>query len=474
MGQPNALVTVALAAYLVAAYACFRAFEPRRAVATALVGGWLFLPHFDGHLQFLLTHRKEMYVPFVVALASVVVDHGRWLRFRPGWFDLPVLAASVGPFLTALDNDLGTNEAIAAAIEGTLTWGAPWMLGRLYLGDERGLRGYAWAVVVGALVYVPLCLVEVKMSPQLHQWVYGFRTFQFDQALRFGGYRPVVFLQHGLAVGTLLATGALIAWWAWRTGALRAWRGLPVSWIVGTLLVMTLVAKSTGAIVLLGVGIAALELTRRFKTAIPVVVLALVPAAYAAARINGWNGTSIVETAQRWTNADRASSLSFRIKNEDMLVEKALRRPWLGWGRFGRALVYDEEGNSLNAVTDGLWIIAFGFTGLLGLVALGALLGVPPLLLLRRHAARRWGDPRLAAATACAVSVLLWAIDDLANAMVTPLFPAMAGGLASFAVRVASRRRAAPRPPADADADADADPPLPALPARDPGRRAAS
>ena len=38
------------------------------------------------------------------------------------------------------------------------------------------------------------------ISPQLHFMTYGFYQHEFTQVVRMGGYRPMVFLQHGIAV----------------------------------------------------------------------------------------------------------------------------------------------------------------------------------------------------------------------------------------------------------------------------------
>jgi hypothetical protein len=134
--------------------------------------------------------------------------------------------------------------------------------------------------------------------------------------------------------------------------------------------------------------------------------------------------------------------------NEDMLIAKALRRPWMGWGRFGRSRVYDEAGADV-VITDGMWIVRLGMNGLVGLLATWLVLTLPALALLRMFPARKWSDPRLAPAAVLAVSALLWAIDDLSNAMMAPVFPAMAGAVIAFCFLArnarALRRAAKPR-----------------------------
>jgi hypothetical protein len=280
--------------------------------------------------------------------------------------------------------------------------------------------------------------------------LYGFHTFgYFGQSIRYGGYRPVVFMSDGLMLGMFMATSTLVAFWMWRTGVRRAILRLPLSWACALLGITTVLGKSAGAIVLLVAGIIALEYTRRLRSAALVAILLAAPFVYCGARLSGWTGESVVELVGSRFDEDRAGSVRFRMYNEDMLIGKALHKPWLGWGGWSRARVFDEEGNDIT-VTDGMWIIALGQTGVVGLAALLVTLTLPAAALLLRFRARHWADPRLAAAAALAASLLLWAIDDLLNAMPSPLYPASAGALVSF-ILLAPRARGQPRLRSDSD-----------------------
>src|SRR5204863_66271 len=66
---------------------------------------------------------------------------------------------------------------------------------------------------VGGLIYSVLILWEVRMSPQLHATVYGAspRQADFAQAIRWGGYRPIVFMPHGLAVALFICNTVMAA-----------------------------------------------------------------------------------------------------------------------------------------------------------------------------------------------------------------------------------------------------------------------
>ena len=443
-GEPNVLVVLSLAAFVPIAVGCFWALSPRRAVLGAMLGGWLFLPWFDPVGRSIpLLHTKAMFVPAIVLMASLAFDFRTWRRLRLAWVDLPVVVWCVAFAAPSITNDFGAYDAAAGAFSAAMTWGAPYLLGRAYFGDVRSTEQFASALVTGALAYVPVCAWEIRMSPQLHRIIFGFQQHSFAQHVRFGGFRPMGFLYHGLMVGLFMACGTLCAYWLWRTWPGRRLLGLSMGWAVALLAVTTVLCKATGATVLLATGIALLEGTRRLRTSLLVLCLAAAPAAYCGARIGGWSGDAIVGIAARYVNRERAESLGDRLYSEEILMDRALERPWTGWGRWGDSRVKDEWGSDA-AETDGLWIITLGVAGLPGLLALGGVLALPALALLRRHPGRRWDAPAIAPAAALATIVLLFAVDSLPNAMVMPIFPAAAGVVLSFCLLCGRRRAARP------------------------------
>src|SRR5439155_1694573 len=95
-----------------------------------------------------------------------------------------------------------------------------------------------------------------------------------------------------------------------------------------TLLVLvatTVACKSTGAIVLGVAGAAVLHYGRSWRSPNFLIALMLVPAAYVAVRTTGlWDGEELVSMAGAGLNEDRAGSIGFRLKNENLLRDKAL------------------------------------------------------------------------------------------------------------------------------------------------------
>ncbi len=456
MEAANIFVPIALVAFVPAVAGLFAWLGPRRGVVVSLLAGWMLLPSYDSWFKAPFLTSKAMFVPVVVLVTSLAFDARSWLRLRPRLLDLPMALWCLEPFVTSLVNGLGAYDGAHAVFHTTSVWGVPYLLGRIYLDSPRALSDLAKALVVAALAYVPLCLWEVRMSPNLHLSVYGFHPMDFLQAIRFGGYRPNVFMSHGLMLGMVMASATLVAYWEWRTRARTLLGGIPYGWVVAVLVVMTLLVKATGAILLLALGMAVLEGTRRIRAPWLLLALILVPPAYSAARIAGWTGDDLVTLSSSWIDPERADSLKYRMDHEDALIEKAMQRPGLGWGRWGRSRIFDEDGRDVS-VTDGMWIITLGVSGLVGLAALILILALPVVAFLRRFPAAFWGDARLAAPAALAVVVLLWAIDDLPNAVVTPFPPTIAGALVTCSLlpRAVRRRRsraapvsrlAAPRP----------------------------
>ena len=426
----------------------FAVMPARRAVIASFLCAWLFLPMIGYALPGLPDYTKMSATCVGVLLGVALFDGARLLSFRPRLIDLPMAAWCVCPFASAISNGLGPYEAVSAVLANVITWGLPYLAGRLYFSDLAGLRELAIGIFIGGLVYLPLCLFEIRMSPQLHQLVYGFHQHSFGQTMRFGGWRPTVFMQHGLMVGMWMAAASLIGLWLWLTGALKRLWNIPISWLVLALMATTLLCKSTGAVALLAIGAVALLAAGKLKTLVPVLCLLLVPPTYMALRASGaWSGESLVALVNSAVGVERAQSLDTRFRNETILADKALQRPVFGWGRFGRSRVYDKTGRDVS-VTDGLWMITLGETGLAGLVAFTAVFVVPPLVLLRRVPARRWGSAAGAPAVAFCMLAIIYTIDNLLNGMVNPVFALAIGGLSGAVwlarTRTASARRAVP------------------------------
>jgi tetratricopeptide (TPR) repeat protein len=439
----NLFATIALLGWIPAVIGLFVSLPPRRAVVVAYVVAWLFLPNQAFSIHGLPDFTKTTATSEGVLLGALIFDNARLRGFRPRWPDLAMLAWCVCPFASSMSNGLGAYDGLSAVVSTAIIYGLPYFLGRIYLEGAGGPSELAAGIIVGGLVYVPLCLLEMRISPQLHRMVYGAAASNsFDQTIRYGGYRPTVFMSHGLEVGMWMTGTAMIAIWLWTAGSVKKVAGLAFAPFTLVLLVTAIFCKSTGAILQMVLGLVFLWSSRKSRTALPALVLAAIPSLYCGSRALGlWDGRMAVALTKTYLSEDRAGSLEFRLDNENLLIAKALQRPVFGWGGWGRARVYDEDGTDLT-VTDGLWIIALGNEGIVGLLAHVMVLTLPLLVLIARYPARRWKDPDVAPHAALAILLALYMIDNLSNAMFNPIYYLAAGAL--LGPSPLNRRRADP------------------------------
>ena len=76
----------------------------------------------------------------------------------------------------------------------------PFFLARSLLAQERALAELPRALVLAGLIYSVPIVIENVIGPELHRMVYGFIQHDYAQSIRFGGFRPYVFMPHGLWV----------------------------------------------------------------------------------------------------------------------------------------------------------------------------------------------------------------------------------------------------------------------------------
>jgi hypothetical protein len=227
MGAPNILSLLLIWAWPAIAVALFATMPPRRALAVGFVIGWLFLPQLALPLPF-VKWDKHTATSVGALLGVLIFDSGRLKAFKPTLVDLPMAVWCFVPYSAAVSNGLSPYDGSAASATQFVVWGIPYVLGRCYYGDFLGLRGLAVWVLVGGCLYVPFCLFDKAISPQLHFMVYGFYQHDFNQVVRDGGYRPMVFMEHGLAVGMMMTAASLAGIWLWWTKSLTTLFKLPL------------------------------------------------------------------------------------------------------------------------------------------------------------------------------------------------------------------------------------------------------
>jgi hypothetical protein len=439
----NALVPLALFGFPAVAALAFLLMPTRRALLLTYFGGWLFLPVASYEFSGLPTYDKAVAVSLGAGLGVLVRDPGRLLAFRPGLADLALAVWCLCSIPTSLFNGLGLYDGLSNTFARLAPWAVPYVLGRVYFRDRRALVELVTAFAVAAAVYLPLVLWEVRMSPQLHTKLYGFYQHSggFAQAMRGGGFRPLVFQHHGLMLGLFMVLGCLAAYVLWVGRIRRRVFGAPVVALFGALLACAVLLKSLGAMALGAMGGASLLAVRRLGTGLPLAALVMIPWVYCAVRAPGlWTGEDLVQFVHRF-QPERADSLDYRLEAENLLAAKAMEQPIFGWAGYNRGFPPWSRGPGGVIVPDGLWIIAFNINGAFGLVALLSVFSVPWLLLAWRVPPKRWLRPEYAPAGYLALLLSLFAIDNLMNAMVNPLYLLAAGALTSYTLALSRRGR---------------------------------
>jgi hypothetical protein len=445
-GSPNLVVPLVMFGWIPVVLYLFHRFSPRQAVIISFLVAWLFLPEAALPLSGLPNYTKVTATCYGILLATFIFDMNRFQSFRWGWLDIPMLVWCVCPFIASMMNDLGPYDGVTAVISQTVEWGVPYFLGRLYLSDLSGLRQLAMGIFAGGLIYTPLCLFESRASPQLHRLLYGAHAkADFSQTYRFGGFRPTVFMQHGLAVGAFMMAATLIGLWLWHTQTIKQFWNVPIEWLVGALLITFILVRSTGAYNLLVVGVVILLIGKHLRTAIPAFILIIAILAYLYATVGSEThfSSQIISTLSNISDKDRLASLEFRFKNEDILVERARQNLMFGWGGWGRSNLHDAAGNQ-TTVQDSLWIIAFGQYGLTGLFSLFISMLLPVFSLFwSRCPARLWNRSEVGLTAVLGIIVALYMIDCLLNAMTNPIYILACGGIAGTMLKPIGKPHAA-------------------------------
>ena len=142
-------------------------------VASA-IGAWLLLPPIGIDLPGLPVYDKAAAATVGIMVATVLFQPHRLVGFRLRWFDFPMVAWCICPFFSSVLNDLGTYDGMSMVVRQLISWFFPYLVGRLYLTDCEGLGELAQAMVVAGVCLIPFCFLEIRLSPVMMKWVYGF------------------------------------------------------------------------------------------------------------------------------------------------------------------------------------------------------------------------------------------------------------------------------------------------------------
>lgn len=449
MPTPNALAYLMICLWPLVSWVLWSRLPPGRALIGTILAGYLLLPPLTAINLPAVPDLDKDSIPALMSmlLASLLIgdrigfDPGNW----PGRFLIGLFVLS--PFATVLTNGesipiqtgdiqgMTIYDSVAAVANQAIVI-LPFFLARRYLATPEAMRDILLALVLAGFAYSVPMLIETQMSPQMNVWIYGFFQHDFGQTIRQSGYRPVVFLQHGLWVA-FFALMCLVA-------AVVLFRHAPAerrpkyAAASGFLGMMLLACKSMGPL-LYGLTLVPLVLVlgRRWQIVLAA-VLAVIVVSYPLSRGLHLVPVDRIVAAATEVDPERGGSLAFRIDNEERLLDHAAEKPLFGWGGYNRNMIHDPVTGRTLTVADGAWIITLSIYGWLGYIAEFGLLALPLLLLAREALASRDVSPH-AAAVALILAVNM--VDLLPNATMIPFTWLMAGALMGHAQVMQAARR---------------------------------
>jgi hypothetical protein len=389
MTNLNFTTTLALVCWPLVTIWLFKTRSVGRATLWTILGAYMFLP-VDAIIKFpMIPAFDKDSIPNIAAFVACMIALRRPIKVLNGFglAELLIVTLLITPFVTSVLNGdpviagrfilpgVGIYDAGSALITQFIAL-LPFFIGRQVLRSEADTKEILRVLTVAGLIYSLPMLLEVRLSPQLHAWIYGYFPHMFAQTFRDGGFRPVVFMGHGLLVAFFIMTAAVAAAAFWRTGAqvVRVVR-VPTGVIPFYFGVLLFLCKTLSSLLY---GVLIVPLVRfanpKLQTwiAVTMVTIALL---YPTLRAEDLVPTDTLLNVAGSISEDRAGSLETRFTNERQLLEKASQRFYFGWGRFGRSRVYSEYGDI--SLTDGAWVIIMGEFGIVGFLATFGLLALP-------------------------------------------------------------------------------------------------
>ncbi|MCJ7874219.1 hypothetical protein [Phaeobacter sp. J2-8] len=442
--MPNILANLMLALWPVVTVLLFRRLPLVPALLWTLVAGFLLLPPTPAAFDFpLLPPLSKHSIPALSALVLSLMFYGLRKSVLPDSLagKLLMLTFILSPIATVATNGemvrwgdalhlpgLQITDAIALSLTQVLIF-IPFVLARQYLVEAASQRLVLVVLMSAGLAYTLPALIEVRISPQMNIMIYGYFQHDFTQTFRFGGWRPTVFLYHGiwLTFFIMMALTSAVALLKFEQKRRLLYAGA-MMWLGVCLFLF----KSLGAM-LFALFLVPVVLSFSARNQIKIAaLLALLAVGYPVLKAVELIPSDRILAAAASIDTERAASLKFRLDNEDILLERAAEKPLFGWGSWGRNLIYNDISGSVETISDGRWIIVMGQFGWIGFLAEFGLLILPIFLLWREMLARKPEDvsPFIGPLT---LMLAINAVELVPNATLTPLTWLLSGALMGYA-----------------------------------------
>ena len=424
----QAIATFALYGWGFVTLVLFFVLTPRRALLISAIGGMVILPATVIIVPGLPgTYGRTAAVALPCILGVILTDARAFGRLKLVATDWAMAGLVLAPLASSLSNGLGAYDGASQVYGYLVTFGLPYLLGRLCLRGTEGIKALVIAISIGALLLAPIALWEIRMSPQLHAIIYGRALVPFFMFSRFGGYRPIGFFPSPLMLTFALSFGTLCLFWMARTFRGGQFFGIRYAHWAILLAITTLLGKTYGAITLLIFGGALLWTASRTGRRWILLVAAFVIFLYPPLRITQvLRADVVIAAAEPIFPESKIETLTYRLTQEDLFTAHALKRPWFGWGGWGRNRTAQTQ------AIDGLWIVLFSSYGYFAVASYLLVFAIPIFRVLRRLPARHLLDPSMGPVAVLSVALLMYWVDCLANAFPNMVFVMSLGAIAGW------------------------------------------
>lgn len=464
------MIELALVAWMPLTAALFVLLRPHLAATISLVFGVMLLPALRAIAIPVLPDLNQYTVPTLSCLImTLILAPQRLIGARPGQgAELFIVAMVGGALITNLSNMdpqvFGPNVIPGTTVADTINdgfrmlirWAVPFLLGRALIQKPREALDVLRVLAVAGLLYVPFVVVELRTGPLFHAMIYGSTptVTTFSQSMKYGGYRPVVLMNHGLTLSGFMLYST-IAWMVLTKLGVRI-RPIPIpTGAVTGLMAVVVAACKSRAVWLYGMLAAPMIFFVRPRIQMLVIlVLAGTIMSYPFLRSRDLIPVQeMAELAAEYAGDQAALSFMSRIKTEQEILERTSERYLFGWGGWARHFVYDPVTGRPLSTMDGFWLMKFGEGGLFRFLCLFLFLLYPVVYAQRRLGRIRSPQLKL---LVCGMSwiVVLRTFDLLPNSTVDPYLTFLGGAVCGVTQHAMRQRQPARRAARKKDGEA--------------------
>ena len=454
------MVEIALLAWIPFTALLFVVLKPNIAAAVSMIFGVAVLPAQRAIPVPVLPDLTQYTIPVMTSLVMTLLRYPkRFLAAGPGrGAEILILIMIGGALITNLTNTdpqvfaanvlpgMSATDTVNDAFKMLFRWALPFLLGRTLVRTKQEGIEVLMVLALAGLFYVPFILVELQTGPYFHTLIYGAPPSRatFWHSLKYGGFRPVVLMNHGLTTSAFMLY-TTIAWVGLMRLKVKAFdlpNGPVVAlmvpvvafcksravWIYGISVLPTLYFVRPRLQILLATAVAAVILTYPFLRSLDLLPI-----------------DTFGEIVTEYGGYEAAQSFMQRFETEDEILARTAERYLFGWGGYSRYFVYDPVTGRPMSTMDGLWLIEFGMGGVFRFLTLYSFLLFPVLYAYLRI--DRLRDP----STRVLLCALVWIVvlrtfDTLPNSTIDPYLTFLGGAVCGLARFEGARPRAATRP----------------------------